>query len=415
MIIDAKKYGGKCTCGRDHALSTELCVVEAGCLERIDEYLRQYGLTGYCTAVYDRNTYNAEGLVRPHADFEVILDPTDLHANEHGVELLWEQMPAETEFLIAVGSGTIHDITRYCAYKKGISFVSCPTAASVDGFCSSVAAMTWEGAKKTLTAVSPKIVLADLNVISKAPLFLAKSGFGDIIGKYIALADWRIANTLTGEYFCDRIHDMMMEATDAVKESSLGIANGDVSAYEKLTYGLLMSGLAMQMLGNSRPASGAEHHISHLIEMAPEGIGVSSDALHGEKVGVATILACAEYHRLGSVANADWNDYPAITSEYLRNTFGERLYQQLIAENEKDSAAGITGDLINRNWKKICEILETIPETDELLELYAKIGVKTTLADIGVDEGKADLLLEASPCVRNRLTLMRLRRGLLLI
>lgn len=412
MIIDAKKYGGKCSCGKEHALSTELCVIEAGCLERIDEYLKQYGLKGYCTAVYDENTYRAEGLVRPHADFEVILNPEDLHANEHGVALLWERMPAETEFLIAVGSGTVHDITRYCAYKKGIPFVSCPTAASVDGFCSSVAAMTWEGAKKTLTAVSPKIVLADLNVISKAPLFLAKSGFGDIIGKYIALADWRIANTLTGEFFCQRIHDIMMDATDAVKESSLGIAGGDISAYEKLTYGLLMSGLAMQMLGNSRPASGAEHHISHLIEMAPEGIGVSSDALHGEKVGVATLLACAEYHRLGSVEVADWNDYPAITAEYLRNTFGERLYQQLIAENEKDAAAGITGEQINGKWQEIRALLASIPATEELSELYAKIGVKTTLADIGVDGAKAALLLEASPCVRNRLTLMRLRRGL---
>ena len=411
MIIDAKKYAGKCICGEAHKLSTELCVIEAGCLNKIDEYLSKYGLMGHCTAVYDRNTYNADGLVRPNADHEVILDPTDLHANEHGVDLLWDQLPRETEFMIAVGAGTIHDITRYCAYKKGIPFVSCPTAASVDGFCSSVAAMTWEGAKKTLTAVSPKIVLADLNVISKAPMHLARSGFGDMIGKYIALADWKIANILTGEYFCSRIHDIMMEATNAVKESSIGIAKGDVASYEKLTYGLLMSGLAMQMLGNSRPASGAEHHISHLIEMAPEGIGVCSDALHGEKVGVATLLACEEYHRLALVDNTEWSDYPIITDEYLMNTFGKRLYKQLVAENKKDAATGITGEQINEHWKKICEIIEDIPSTKELSELYGKIGVKSSLAAIGVNEDKAELLLETSPCVRNRLTLMRLRRA----
>ena len=411
MIIDAKKYAGKCVCGEDHALSTELCVVEAGCLNKIDDYLSQYGLTGYCTAVYDSNTYAADGLVRPTVDYEVILDATNLHANEHGVDLLWNQLPVNTEFLIAVGSGTIHDITRYCAYRKGIPFVSCPTAASVDGFCSSVAAMTWEGAKKTLTAVSPKIVLADLNMISKAPLNLAKSGFGDMIGKYIALADWKISHIVTGEYFCHRIHDIMMEATDAVKQSSIGIAKGDVASYEKLTYGLLMSGLAMQMLGNSRPASGAEHHISHLIEMSPEGIGVSSDALHGEKVGVATLLACAEYHRLASVENIEWSDYPAITDEYLMNTFGKRLYKKLIAENEKDVAAGIVGEQINEHWQKICEIIEAIPSTEELSKLYDKIGVKSKLSDIDVDENKIALLLETSPCVRNRLTLMRLRRA----
>lgn len=216
---------------------------------------------------------------------------------------------------------------------------------------------------------------------------------------------------MTGEYFCHRIHDIMMEATDAVKQSSIGIAKGDVASYEKLTYGLLMSGVAMQMLGNSRPASGAEHHISHLIEMSPEGIGVSSDALHGEKVGVATLLACAEYHRLASVENIEWSDYPAITEEYLMNTFGKRLYKQLVAENEKDAAAGISGEQINQHWQKIREVLEAIPSIEELLALYGKIGVKSKLSDIDVDENKVALLLETSPCVRNRLTLMRLRRA----
>ena len=181
--------------------------------------------------------------------------------------------------MIAVGSGTIHDITRFCAYTKGIPLVSCPTAASVDGFCSSVAAMTWDGFKKTFTAVAPKLVVADLDVISKAPMFLTKSGFGDMVGKFIALADWKIAHALTGEYFCPTIHDITLAATKAVVNSTESIKNGDIAAYEKLTYGLLMSGLAMQLLGNSRCASGAEHHISHLIEMQPDGLSVSSSAL----------------------------------------------------------------------------------------------------------------------------------------
>ncbi len=363
--------------------------------------------------MYDENTYYAEGLVRPHAEFEVILDAEDLHANEHGVQMLWDKMPEQTKVLIAVGTGTIHDITRYCAYKKGIDFVSCPTAASVDGFCSSVAAMTWEGAKKTLTAISPKIVLADLDVISKAPINLARSGFGDIIGKYIALADWQIANTLTGEFFCRRIYDIMMDAINVVRETSLGIVSGDVAAYEKLTYGLLMSGIAMQMLGNSRPASGAEHHVSHLLEMAPDGLGVSSDALHGEKVGVATLLVSDEYHRLAKLDRDAWGDYPVADEDTVRRIFGERLYRQVIDENKKDVAEGITSELIGENWDRIRAIIALIPRAEELVRLYDRIDVKTTLAEIGVDEDKAEMLLEASPLARNRLTLMRLRRGLL--
>lgn len=103
---------------------------------------------------------------------EIVLDPQDLHANERGVQLLTEQLPGDVGYLLAIGSGTVHDITRYCAYRLRVPFVSCPTAASVDGFCSSVAAMTWGGCKKTLTAVAPQFVLADTDIIRQAPLRL---------------------------------------------------------------------------------------------------------------------------------------------------------------------------------------------------------------------------------------------------
>ena len=96
---------------------------------------------------------------------------------------------------------------------------------------------------------------------------------------------------------------MTLDATQAVTKSAEAIKNGSISAYEKLIYGLILSGFAMQMLGNSRCASGAEHHISHLIEMQPEGLGVKSNALHGEKVGVATLLACRQYHKIKSDKN----------------------------------------------------------------------------------------------------------------
>jgi glycerol-1-phosphate dehydrogenase [NAD(P)+] len=342
---------------------------------------------------------------------EIILPSKGLHADNHGVKLAMEQLPKNIGYLIAVGSGTVHDITRYVAYSKNVDFVSCPTAASVDGFCSSVAAMTWDGFKKTFTAVAPKIVIADLDVISSAPMFLTSSGFGDMIGKFIALADWKIAHTLTGEYLCSAIHDMTLDATKAVMESAEAIKSGDFSAYEKLTYGLLMSGLAMQLLGNSRCASGAEHHISHLIEMQPVGLDAYSDALHGEKVGVGTLLACREYHKLKN-STILWNDYKKASDDYICKMFGERLSGSIIQENKDDCALGITKENINENWDKICDIISNIPTYEELIKIYRMLGAKSTLADIGIDDSKTDDLLEYSPLVRNRVTLMRLRRSI---
>lgn len=412
MIIDSKKYSGKCSCGKSHEMTTEFCLIESGALSQLEKYASKYGLSGFSVAVYDENKYKAFDGVRPRAGLEVILPPDNLHANEHGVELLMKSLPEKVDYLIALGSGTIHDITRYCAYLLGIDFISCPSAASVDGFCSSVAAMTWHGHKKTLIAVAPKLVIADLDVISKAPIRLARSGFGDMIGKLVALTDWRIANLLTGEHFCKKIYDMTLKATREVIDSASGIRDGEISAYEKLTYGLLMSGIAMQLLGSSRCASGAEHHISHFIEVGPAIDGIRSDALHGEKVGVGTMLAVSEYRRLVE-GKHEWRDYPSLTSNEITTVFGERLAESVIAETATDSAVTITARLLTDNWDSICEIVkECLPTKKDLLETYSVLEIKSTLSDIGIKDSLADAILDFSPMVRNRLTLMRLRRAL---
>lgn len=412
MIIDSKKYNGKCSCGHEHNMTTEFCVIEAGCMEDLDYYTEKYKIHGSSAAIYDENTYKAAYDVRPKVDKEIILSPNGLHADKRAVASAMAQIPESCDYLIAIGSGTIHDITRFCAYKRGIDFVSCPTAASVDGFCSSVAAMTWDGFKKTFEAAAPKIVIADLNIISNAPMFLTKSGFGDMVGKFIALADWKISHILTNEYFCPIIHDMTLDAAKVVTKSTFAIKSGDMSAFENLTYGLLMSGLAMQLLGNSRCASGAEHHISHLIEMQPEGLNIKSDALHGEKVGVGTLLACKEYYKIKSCKNITFADYSKTDAAYIMDMFGERLGKTIINENSGDCACGITSEMLEKNLDKICAVINTVPTFEELSEKYEILGVKASLGDIGVPEEKLDLLLDYSPLVRNRLTLMRLRKSI---
>ena len=411
MIIDSAQYNGSCSCGREHCMKTLFSIVEGGCLKKLNSYLQKYGLSGATVAVYDQNTYLATKDRHPSVDLEIVLDPTDLHANEHGVSCLEEKLPQNAEVLIAIGAGTVHDITRYCAYTRGADFVSCPTAASVDGFCSSVAAMTWNGCKKTLTAVAPKIVVADTDILMNAPIRLTRSGFGDMIGKYIALTDWKIAHLLTGEFYCERIARITLEATESVLASVDGIMDGEREAYEKLMYGLLLSGLAMQMMGNSRPASGAEHHISHLIEMSPAGLSVSSDALHGEKVGVGTLLAMEEYQRLMGAPRISFLDYAEFDEETVARVFGERA-EEILKENARDAAKGVTAATLAAHWHEICAEIQNLPDSALLRSVYLKFGVRSTLSEIGIDDTVSEALLDYSPMVRNRLTLMRLRRAL---
>ena len=410
MIIDSLKYNGICSCGKEHRMQTELCVISSGCLKEADKYLSKYSLGGYTVAVYDKNTYQATADRHPAVDEEVILDPEDLHANEKGVAKLQEMLPRRAELLIAVGSGTVHDLTRYCAYTMNIDFVSCPTAASVDGFCSSVAAMTWHGCKKTMTAVAPRLVIADIDVIKNAPIRLTRSGFGDMIGKYIALTDWKISNILTGEFYCERIADLTLRATEEVKEATTGILEGSDEAYEKLICGLLLSGLAMQMIGNSRPASGAEHHISHLIEMSPPLLAVSSDALHGEKVGVGTLLAVKEYERISKIKQPVFLDYTSYSDDKIISLFGDDMGREILEENRIDAARGIVGQTLETHWEDVCRVIAQLPTHEALRELYAKFGVKSSLSDIDVNDDLEKALLRYSHLVRNRLTLMRLNK-----
>lgn len=414
MRIDGQRYGGKCSCGKTHEMTTKLSVIESGALLRFSDYLKELDLDGdHICAIYDTNTYNAVPADRrPKAVQEIILDPTGLHADEFSTAEVFRQMKDGITMIAGVGGGTINDIARFCGYKLGLPLISIPTAASCDAFGSDVAAMTWEGLKKSISCLSPVLVVADLDIIKAAPSDLILSGIGDMLGKFIALAEWKIAHAVTGEAFCQEIHDIMDEAVTNIMNNCKQAQDGDDEAVAQVVYGLLMSGIAMQMFGNSRPASGAEHHISHFIEIQTEAFSETSDASHGEKVGVGTILASAEYHKLAKIEDiAPYViPYKAWDREWIRSYVGERLYEPTLKEHETDALAKVTPEALIQNWPKIREIVNQIPTAEQLYDTMAQLGAKRSLSDIGISESKLAELLDNSPLARNRLTLMRMRR-----
>lgn len=412
MFIDCSKYAGKCACGREHTMETRAAVIEPGCLFEFEKYMAQFGVTGKRCALYGENSYAATADRHPRAEQKIVLDPTGLHANEISTAEVLAKLEGDVEVIVAVGSGTIHDIARFCAHERGIRFVSCPTGASVDGFCSTVAAMTWYGFKKTLPAVAPEIVLADTEIIKNAPMELVRSGVGDIMAKYTALADWKMAHVLTNELLCEKIYSIMQDAADTVMQSVPCIARGEESAYADVTYALIMSGIAMQMMGNSRPASGAEHHISHMIEMEPEAFPVKFPAMHGEKTGIGSLIAVREYKRLAKIEDITpyITDYAPIPEEHFRKFFGERLADSLIKENENDCLAKVSREKLSASWGELRHIIDELPTEEYLYGLLEMLNAKRDLASIGVEESELPVLLKNSPLVRNRLTLMRTRR-----
>jgi glycerol-1-phosphate dehydrogenase [NAD(P)+] len=410
MRFDFKALSDSCECGKEHKLDVRDIYLEPGALDRLPGVLSENQWNSPAILA-DENTWKAAG-EKAYSLLEaeqikctsVILPPDGLHADEHGVALAEKDIARETDVLLAVGSGTVHDITRYIANKCGLPFISIPTAASVDGFVSTVAAMTWKGCKQTFQAVAPLYVLADTDIFTNAPRRLTASGFGDLLGKYTALADWRIANLLTGEYICERVIHLTEQALEAVVAAP--------EDCERIMYGLLLSGLAMQMVGNSRPASGGEHHLSHFWEM--EVCNGPLDALHGEKVGVGLLLCAEEYRNIGNTlmrGDAVPISVDGLLEKELESGFPDvAMRDELRRENTPDPLASISGEDILRNSERICEIIDRIPTVSDMTELIRAAGGKITMADIGLDPALKDYSLCYSPYVRLRLTLMRLRK-----
>ena len=132
MRIDAKQYGGLCSCGEEHHMVTKLCVIEERALSDFESYMEEIGIAGKRCAVYDTHTYEAKNLQRVKAEQEIILPYENLHANEISTSEVLKRLDPDVTVLVAVGGGTVHDIVRYCAKQRGLTFISVPTAASCD-------------------------------------------------------------------------------------------------------------------------------------------------------------------------------------------------------------------------------------------------------------------------------------------
>ncbi len=412
MKIDLSRFLGMCSCGKEHAITIDEIIIESGAVKELSRVAADYQ---HPVIVCDKNTKAA---AYPYMKdyFEIYevaeMRGDNIHADNCFTAIADEMISREADLLIAVGAGTIHDLTRYTAYQRKIPFISVPTAASVDGFVSVVAAMTWHGMKKTLPAVAPICVLADTDIFGKAPYRLTASGISDLMGKYTALLDWRVCHVLFDEYFCKTIYDLEMEAVQEVEKVLNNIKKGEPECMEKLMYALILSGLAMQMTGNSRPASGAEHHVSHLWEMAI--INEPVDALHGEKVSIGLVFVTEYYEKIRrAIKNNTCRivDGRAYETELLQQTFGAKdKYEEVLQENNPNLMEDINLADLEAKLPLIAKELEKLPDAGELKKKLADAGCVTTMEEIGLDAALKDLTLRLCPYVRRRLTLLRLSK-----
>lgn len=422
MDIDLGQLKKPCACGREHEINVEEIYIESGAVSRLMDILENYQNPVF---ICDSNTRAAAEpfLEEEFKDYPVIeLNPKGLQADNRGVGKVMKQLDycdrglssVSVDVLVAIGSGTIHDLTRYAATEYDIPFVSVPTAASADGFAANVAALTWDGLKKTIPAASPTWILADTDIFAKAPSRLTAAGVGDMLGKHTALLDWKVSNLITGEYICEEICEMEERALKDVDRVLDEIRTGDAEAMEKLMYALILSGLTMQMVGNPRPVSGAEHMVSHMWDMAV--LTPRLNALHGEQVGVGLVLVIDYYKQL---ARAIRHHRVRVKSEsakglemgLLERTFGEKgLLDGTLAENTPNPLEDIDLEKLEELLPEIEGLIKDLPDMDDIIWKLREAGCPTRMDQIGLSDDLADLTLQSSSYVRNRLTLLRVSK-----
>jgi len=294
-----------CACGRTHTCTIGEIRIGRGVLAGVAGAVHRLAGGGGALVIADPRTRAACG-ARVETSLRLagvpctvcvpVGDP--LVPDEAAVAAVRAAVRSDHAVLVAVGAGTITDLTRFLAAETGRPFVAVATAASMDGYASSVAPLIVGGRKVTFPAVPPAAVFADTAVLAAAPAPLLAAGFGDILGKETALADWRLAHAATGEYWCPFLDGLIREAVGRCRVVAADVPQRAETAAEAVAEALVLSGVAISLAGSSRPASGAEHHLSHYWEMDALAAG-RPHALHGQQVGVATPYVAACYQALG--------------------------------------------------------------------------------------------------------------------
>jgi glycerol-1-phosphate dehydrogenase [NAD(P)+] len=353
-------------------------VLESGAIRKAGAFLKDQDYRRVIVTA-DKNTFAAAGeqLMESVTEAGVNASVTFISPDEQGdviadersiVQLLLDVKSTKADAVVALGSGTLHDVSRFAAYSAGIPFVSVPTAPSVDGFNSKGAPLIIRGEKITIQSIGPAAIFADLDILTAAPRTMVAAGFGDMLGKCTSLFDWTFGSLTADEPYSEIVAEMTTKALQQCVDHIDAIADRTPEGIRVLTQALIESGFAMLLFGQSHPASGAEHHLSHYWEMAFLREGRRA-VLHGAKVGVA----CAEI---------------------------SHLYHRLDAENSLPVA--------EEQLERVRAELAKVPSPDTLRAWLRKVGGPSSIQELDID---LDLLkrslAEADQIRPNRHTLLR--------
>ncbi len=396
MDINSILKGVKCdACEKMHDCTIKYIYIEKGACSHLNELCKNYNKI---LIVADENTFLASGdkveAALTGKSFEKVIfsGKNVVIPNEDAIEKVRNELDG-VDLIIGIGSGVMQDLCKYVAHFAKIPYMIVATAPSMDGYASSGAAMILKGMKETVSASLPYAIIADTEVLKNAPMDMIKAGYGDIIGKYSALNDWKLSTAVNGEYFCKYIYDTTYDMILKTLDVASGLLQRDESSVKILTEALMIVGIMMSFATTSRPASGSEHHLSHFFEITgiingeeyfPHGIDVVYSTVITSKIREFILnndLPSASYRMERSVYESKMKEvYSVIADECIKlqdriGNYKDRL--SIYKEKEEEIRS------ILKEMPSPCEIIKMleIAEIDlqEFYRLYGNEKINTAI------------------------------------
>ena len=412
-----------CSCGHTHFSGVKLIDIDQSALTRLPGHIRDLGYQKVFL-VADINTWKAAGeavsaaLAKASIPCEsVILNDEEVIPDEKAIGEIMTAYPMGYDLVLGVGSGTLNDLCKFVSHRLGIDYIIFATAPSMDGFVSIGSALMLRHVKTTLDCQGPVAVIGDTDILSAAPMHLIAAGLGDTLGKYTCLLDWKLSHLINGEYYCPEVVGMVETALKTVSEQSAKVESRDPAAIKAVTEALVLTGIAMSFVGNSRPASGCEHHFAHYWEMKMLMDG-KTPANHGTQVGVGMILALKLYHKLAK----EQPDFEAA----MERSFDREAWERRMRECYGIAADGIIAlenkagknDVAKRNrrllsmkhhWPEIQRTIEEyLPATGDMIDLLTSLHAPVEVTQMGVPALWAREAVVVAKEVRERYTLLQM-------
>jgi len=265
-------------------------IVGNGAIERIGEISRRLGFSKSALIIAGSKTYSVAGkrvkeLLEKKEGMTVqtflveCASVEDVKAVEQRIEVLKPQI------VFAVGGGTKIDVAKCSSANQGIPFISVPTTASHDGIASPLSSIKGFEKPYSVVAQAPLAIVADTKIIMQAPWRFAVSGCEDVIAKFTAVKDWKLAHKDKNEYYGGYAASLALMSAKHVMQNVSLMRTRNEEGLRILLEALISCGVSMSIAGSSRPCSGSEHLFSHALDIIRPNHG-----MHGERCGVGAIM-----------------------------------------------------------------------------------------------------------------------------